>query len=67
MAIAPTVLVDLPLLHRARIAQVVVLVLGAIGFYSDNPKVHAGLATTALGFVAVAVLVIFAQAGPLAL
>jgi hypothetical protein len=65
LAVAPTILVDLPIIHRARAGQVALLLLGAIGFYSDSPRVHAGLAVAALCMVAVGVFVIFAQAGPL--
>jgi hypothetical protein len=38
LATAPTILVELPIFHRARAGQIALLFLGTIGFYSDNPS-----------------------------
>ena len=60
-----TTLANLPMLHPARWCEAGTLALAAIGFVSENPRVHGGLAVASLLSVAAFGATVLAQPGSL--
>jgi hypothetical protein len=66
IALNSTVLLDMPLMHPARLGQITLIALGIIGAVSGNPRVHSAIACCVLALSAFGVLVIFFEPGSLA-
>jgi len=66
VAIISTVVIELPLLHPARIAQVALLVAGATGVVSPHERVHAGLVLFFILFFLVLASTLAFRPGPFA-
>lgn len=65
IAATATVLVDLPLLHPARGAELIIFTAGVLGGSTGREKVHVGLVVFLLAFAAIAFVTIGAQPGSL--
>ena len=63
VALATTILLDLPASHPYRAVQAVFLAVGALGLSSARPSVHAGIAIAALLALAAGALGLFAPPG----
>lgn len=58
-AISSTLILEMALLHPARIGQSMLFAISVVGIVSKSPRVHAGLALTWLGGIVVFGLSIF--------
>jgi hypothetical protein len=63
VSVGVTVVLDLPLLHPARITQFAAMTLGTLGAVSSSPRVHAALALLACFVSAVAGSTVFLEPG----
>jgi len=66
LAFSATVLLDIPLMHPAWGAPPLVIAMGAVGLSSSNPRVHAGLAVSAVAVALLGGFLVFAAPGSLA-
>jgi len=66
LALNATVLLDMPLMHPARLGQIAIISLGVAGALSSSPRVHSAIAYSVLALSAFGVLVIFFEPGSLA-
>ena len=63
---AGTVVLEMPLLHPARVVEIAFLLLGTLGAMSASERVHSGLAICIVAFAPVLALTLFSQPGSVA-
>jgi len=66
VAIATTILVQMPWFHPFRLVQLAFLAFGIVGATSESSRVHAGLALVSLALPAIATLTVLLRPGSLA-
>lgn len=61
VAVATTILIDLPLNHPLRLGQATILIIGVAGASTANPRVHAGIVIGSLLAAGILAATIFLQ------
>ena len=61
VALAGTVVLDRPLSHPTRVFQAIIFAVGILGVATDDSRVHAGIAASAICVAIIGAFVVFAQ------